>query len=166
MRRSRWCIELAVTYTDSEIDTLVREPKRLPANWRARTQLRPKRGHQERQLNFPGSAGAEFSLILRKSLVNPLDFSAILAVHVPRSNRLFRLRRYNGRSHEHTNHIEADRFYDFHIHLATQRYQEIGSREDAYAEITDRYTDIDGAIQSMFEDAGFEVPPVDQPLLF
>ena len=62
--------------------------------------------------------------------------------------------------------LRADRFYDFHIHLATQRYQEIGSREDAYAEITDRYTDIDGAIQSMFEDAGFEVPPVDQPLLF
>ncbi len=156
---------MAVTYTDPEIDALVREPKHLPANWRARTQLRPKRGHQERQLNFSGSAGADFSLILRKSLVNPLDFSAILAVHVPRSNRLFRLCRYNGRSHEHTNHIEGDRFYDFHIHLATQRYQEIGSREDAYAETTDRYTDIDGAIQSMFEDAGFEVPPVDQPLL-
>ena len=117
MRRSRWCIELAVTYTDSEIDTLVREPKRLPANWRARTQLRPKRGHQERQLNFPGSAGAEFSLILRKSLVNPHDFSAILAVHVQVQSAVPSAR-YNGGSHEHKKSLEADRFYDFHIHLA------------------------------------------------
>ena len=75
---------------------------------------------------------------------------------------LFRLRRYNGKSHEHTNHIEGDRFYDFHIHMATERYQDIGSREDAYAMVTDGYTDIEGAIHRMFEDAEFDVPPADQ----
>jgi hypothetical protein len=44
------------------------------------------------------------------------------------------LRRHNGKSHEHTNQIEAGAFYDFHIHRATERYQELGMREDAYAE--------------------------------
>jgi hypothetical protein len=29
------------------------------------------------------------------------------------------LRRCNGKSHEHTNIIESDKFYDFHIHTAT-----------------------------------------------
>ena len=95
-------LKMAVIYTDSEIEALVQSPKRLPAIWRSETQLRPKRGHQERQLTFSGSEGDDFSLILRKSLVNPLDFSVILAVHVPMSNQVFRLRRYNGKSHEHT----------------------------------------------------------------
>ena len=156
---------MAVTYTDSEIDALIQQTKYLPENWRFQTQLRPKRGHQERQLGFSGSEGDEFSLILRKNLVNPLSFSVILAVQVPRSNQLFRLRRYNGKSHEHTNHIEGEKFYDFHIHMATERYQEIGSREDGYAVVSDRYTDIEGAIQRMIHDAGFHVPPVDQMIL-
>ena len=69
--------------------------------------------------------------MLRQNKINRLDFSVILAVRVPQSNLLFRLRRYNGKSHEHTNHIEGDTFYDYHIHMATERYQEIGTRKDA-----------------------------------
>ena len=92
-------------------------------------------------------------------MLNALDFSAILAVHVPQSNRLFRLRRYNGKSHEHTNSIEGDTFYDYHIHIATERYQEIGAHEDAYAEITNRYDDLESARDCLFSDATFDVPP-------
>jgi len=55
-----------------------------------------------------------------------LDFSIILAYCPEASNQLFRLRRYNGKSHEHTNTIEADKFYNYHIHTATERYQELG----------------------------------------
>ena len=95
-------------------------------------------------------------------MLNTLDFSAILAVHIPQSNRLFRLRRYNGKSHEHTNSIEGDTFYGYHIHTATERYQEIGAREDAYAEVTDRYNDLDGALDCLLHDAGFDVPPDEQ----
>jgi len=90
-----------------------------------------KRGHQERHFDITGVDGSEFRVILRQSTANVLDFSAILAVRVPQSSQVFRLRRYNGRSHEHTNHIEGLSFYDFHIHLATERYQELGAREDA-----------------------------------
>ena len=35
--------------------------------------------------------------------------------------------------------MEASTFYDFHIHMATERYQEPGMRGDAYAEATDRF---------------------------
>ena len=105
-----------------------------------------------------GDAGNEFRLILRQNQINPIDFSVILAVQVPESNLVFRLLRFNGRSHQHTNHIEGETFYDFHIHTATERYQAIGTREDAYAEPTERYGDFYGAFQCMITDANLKVP--------
>ena len=108
----------------------------------------------------------EFRLILKQNAINQFNYSIILAVRVPQSNQLFRLRRCNGRSHEHTNHIEGVTFYDFHIHLATERYQALGAREDAYAEPTDRYSDFHSALQCMIADANLEVPPDPQGHLF
>ena len=157
---------MAVMYSDQEIDSLVQEDKPVPAHWRNRVRLRPKRGHNERYLDLAGVAGSEFRLILRQNQINPLDFSVILAVRVLRSNQIFRLRRYNGRSHEHTNHIEGMTFYDFHIHFATERYQELGTREDAYAEPTDRYGDFRSALRCLSEDANLKVPPEPQGELF
>ena len=107
-----------------------------------------------------------FRLILRKSRINRLDFSIILAVLVPQSTQVFRLRRYNGRSHEHTNRIENETFYDFHIHFATERYQDLGAREDAYARPTSRYGTFRGALECLLTDASFSVPPKAQGELF
>lgn len=157
---------MAVTYLDKEIVDLVKEHKSLPADWRKRVVLKPKRGHSQQQLDIMGDAGSEFRLILRQSRRNPLDFSIILAVRVPGSNQLFRLRRYNGKSHEHLNSIEDVKFYDFHIHLATERYQEIGMREDAYAEPTDRYSNFQGALRCLIKDANLALPPESQGNLF
>lgn len=157
---------MAGTYSDTEIGTLMRERKPLPEDWRRRVQLRSKRGHQERELEMAGDGGSEFRLILRQNRINPLDFSIILAVRVPGSSQIFRLRRYNGKSHEHTNHIEAVTFYDFHIHMATERYQEIGTREDAHAEPTERYGDFHGALRCLIDDANLHVPPEAQSSLF
>lgn len=157
---------MAVTYSDGEIAVLLQERKPLPPDWRNRIRLRPKRGHDEQQLEMRGDQGSEFHLILRQNKINPLDFSIILAVRVPQSNQLFRLRRHNGKSHEHTNHIEAATFYDFHIHIATERYQEIGAREDAYAEPTDRYGDFHGALHCLIDDSNLDAPPEAQRSLF
>ncbi len=38
---------MAVSYTDDEIDALVRERKPLPADWQDRTRMKAKRGHDE-----------------------------------------------------------------------------------------------------------------------
>lgn len=150
---------MAVRLTDEEIATLVAERKDLPGDFQARFQTRPKRGHRERDLDITGQGDIQFRVILRQSLSNALDFSVILAYRLPQSTEVFRLRRYNGRSHEHTNDLEGDRFYDFHIHQATQRYQELGAAEDAYAERTDRYADMDDAVRCLLQDCGFILPP-------
>ncbi len=145
--------------SDEEIAQLVSERKPLPENYQSQLQLRPKRGHHERELDIVGANDSGFRLILTESLFNSLDFSVILAYRMPQSNEVFRLRRYNGRSHEHTNSIEQQTFYDFHVHQATERYQEIGSTEDSYAQPTDRFSDLRGALDCMLGDCGFDVPP-------
>lgn len=153
---------MAKTYSDSEIEGFIAERKPLPPKWREQMNLRSKRGHDERELDLIGNAGNEFRVILRRSRVNILDFSVILAVRVAQSNRFFRLRRYNGKSHGHRNQIENNSFYGFHIHMATERYQEFGTREDAYAEATERYGDYEGALLCFIEDLNFKTPSEDQ----
>ena len=157
---------MASELSDAEITVLLAEPKPLPEDYSARLQLRPKSGHKERELDVTGAGGSDFQLIVRQSIFNPLDFSVILGYLMPGSNILFRLRRYNGRSHEHTNRIEGNTFYDFHIHTATERYQAAGFEEDHYAETTNRYAELSGAIQCMLQDCAFEVPSGTQESLF
>lgn len=153
---------MAVTFTDHEIARLMGERKNLPTNWPAQVNLRPKQGHQECSIDIAGESGSNFRLILRRSRIVWVDFSIILALLIPQSNQVFRLRRCNGKSHQHTNHIEGDFFYDFHIHMATERYQSIGLREDAYAEVTTEYSDFSRALNCMLRDGNFVFPPSSQ----
>lgn len=153
-------------YSESRIATLLLERKPVSGSWRDQIRLQPKQGHGERHLDLTGNEGSAFRLIFRQSRRNSLDFSIILAVRPPQSNQFFRLRRYNGKSHEHTNHIEGERFYDFHVHRATERYQDLGTREDAYAEPTERYGDFRGAVQRLIDDVNLEISPEAQSDLF
>jgi hypothetical protein len=140
---------MAVVLSDMEINLLLSEPKQLPDDYRFRIQMKSKRGHRERELSVTGFAKSEFVLILRESNFNALDFSIILGCLPAGYHTLFRLRRYNGRSHEHTNKIEGQTFYDFHRHTATERYQASGFREDGFAEPSDRFQDFAGALRCM-----------------
>lgn len=153
-------------YSDNDIHQMIRERKPLPANFMSRIKLRSKRGHKERELEITGAQGNEFRLILRQSTFNALDFSLILAVTPPGTNLLFRLRRYNGKSHEHSNQIEGHTFYAFHIHEATERYQDLGAREDAFAQPTERFADFHSALQCILRDCCFVGPEGSQTSLF
>lgn len=146
---------MAVTYSDAEIAALLAERKPLPTDWQIPLQLKQNGRQSERQFDLTSERSSEFLLILRQSLINALDFSVILAVRVPGSSRVFRLRRHNGPTHRHGNQLEGDSFVGFHIHTATERYQAQGLREDGFAQPTDRYTDFDGALTCMIEDAHF-----------
>lgn len=157
---------MPVQLTDSDISRLVAEPKPLRADYQARIATKPKRGHSERELDVTGANGSQFRLILRQSLFNAFDFSVILAYCAPSTNQIFRLRLYNGRSHEHTNPLEGETFYSFHIHLATERYQELGLREDTYAQQSARFAAFHDAVRCMFSDCAFEVPVSAQGNLF
>ncbi len=143
---------------DRQIEKLINEGKPLPADYLHRLRLKNKRGHRESQLDIMGTDGNRFRIILRSSGYNTIDFSAILAYLVPNSNRVFRLRRYNGRSHEHTNIIEGEKFFSFHIHRATERYQNMGRPEDAYAVQSEKFNDLDGAVSLMFSQCNFRLP--------
>ena len=108
---------MSLKYSDNEILGMVAERKPLPANWRSRIILRDKRGHKEREMDIIGENGNEYRVILRQNDFNKLDFSVIFALNPSDSNQIFRLRRYNGKSHEHTNQLENGTFYDFHSSL-------------------------------------------------
>ncbi len=157
---------MAELLTDTDIQRLTNEPKPLPANYRDRIRLKTKRGHKEAEVQVTGLDGSTFRLILRQSKLDPLDFSVIVGYEMPNTNALFRLRRYNGKSHQHTNKLEQRTFFDYHIHEATQRYQEHGMSEDAYAEPTDRYADVDSAMKCAIEDCQFRLPSGAQLPLF
>lgn len=145
--------------SDAEIDELVKERKILPDGFRQKLIVKAKHGHKERELTVSGGTGRTFRIILRESNFNAMDFSAILVYLPHETNIPFRLRRYNGKSHEHTNKIEKETFYDFHIHMATERYQQVGEeKEDAYAMVTDRYGDLQEALNCLIKDCGFALP--------
>ena len=103
--------------------------------------------------------------VLSNNRRSKLNFSVILGVKVPPPKKFFRLKRYNG-DHEHTNTIEDEKLNGFHIHTATERYQVNSVREEDYAELTERYTNVNGALKCLFADANFEHPNALQDALF
>ncbi|SRR5581483_8706592 len=151
--------------TDSEINALLIERKPLPEDYKKRIVLKPKRGHSECEFSITGENGHGFCVLIRKSIHSALDFSVILAYDPPGTNARILLRRYNGKSHEHSNTLEREPpFYDFHIHTATERYIRAGLRAEHYAETTSRYADVQAAFFCLTRDCGLEAPPGDAPL--
>lgn len=106
---------MAPILTDSEVLQLIQEEKIFPKEYNSLFQMKEKKGHREQELTLKRIDGSLFKIILRQSRINILDFSVILGYMPPKSNIMFRLRRYNGKSHEHTNVIEKAVFYDFHM---------------------------------------------------
>jgi hypothetical protein len=120
---------------------------------------RRKRGHLEGLKDVVGVEGSKFRLVVRQSLLDVQDFSAILGWERSSHTGLFRLRRCNGRSHEHRNQLDGGAvFFDFHVHTATERYQVGGYDEEHYALPTDAYVDLVGAIRHLLETCSFEPP--------
>ena len=152
---------MAVTYSDEEIEELMQERKVLPNDWRNQLELDKPPDRQRRLCVKNDSSRNTFCIITNPGKVNPLGFSVILTVIVPLSKRHFRLRRYDGSDHTHYNRIEKEEIDGFHIHYATERYQlnRLKPKEDDYAQPTDRYGDLEGALQCLIDDANFERPP-------
>jgi hypothetical protein len=151
-----------IFFTDADIASLVSEPKALKPGWRSRLKLKPKSNEAHGECDFELGAANErvFELKIRAARLDPMSFSVILCYRVPNSNRLFRLRRYNG-LHRHTNRIESQTFTEFHIHEATERYQERGAKEEDFAVPTARYQDLATALDCCLADCNITDP--DQP---
>ena len=137
---------------DNQIDDLIIEEKRIKLVVRDIWNLKTRGVHKENDLTISRFDGSQFKIILRQNALNILDFSVILGYIPKESNQVFKLRRYNGKSHQHTNRIEKQTFYDFHIHKATERYQKSGMKEEGFAEITNRYSDLKSAFVCLTSD--------------
>lgn len=166
---------MARTLTDDEIDSLVAESKSLKKGWtkRLRPHAKSNLQHAQRALEVQGEAENKFRIIIRKNAINPLDFSIILTFK-DKDGSEFVLRRYNGKHpSQHTNRLEKARgepnssFRNtFHIHKATQRYQDEGLPIDGYAEETTEYASFDTALQAFVRSNGIVLPGDDAPSLF
>lgn len=152
-------------FTDNEINELTLERKGYSGTVEDLLKFKESDGHKRSAFEIPRSDGSAFIVKLRQNTNTLNDFSAILAFQQKGVNKDFKLRRYNG-MHEHTNKLENIRFFDFHIHYATQRYQDAGRKEESYAEKTDRYSDIKGALKCLIDDCHIQIKTDPQVRLF
>ncbi len=155
-----------IYFTDNEIESLMAEEKVFNGTIEDILAFKESDGHKRASIEMKRSDGAKFIVKLRQSLQNINDFSAIFAFQPKGSNKDFKLRRYNGKNQEHTNKLEGNKFYGFHIHIATQRYQDAGKKEESYAEKTTRFGDIKSALKCLLQDCNIKTNPNPQTSLF
>lgn len=143
-----------------QMEALLVMPKPLPSNYQRVLTLKqnPKQAYSKAEVKVEVDPEHVFFIKLRQTLQEPDNFSVIVGYVIPHTNRLFHLRRYNGRM-EHRNKLEKTRFIDYHIHQATERYQLVeGSCVEGYAEQTALYSDIMGALQLALKECNFVLP--------
>ena len=146
--------------TDGEIQDLIDEPKTMGCSVDSLLSgMKSKLGgkgvsHLQNSRKFPRSNGVgEWLIYLRRSKEYMFDFSCGLKFIPKGRKQAFTLIRYNGKSHYHTNRLENENpFYDFHIHRATEKYQNSSYGEEHYAIPTERYADIHGAFRCLLVD--------------
>jgi hypothetical protein len=150
--------------SEDRINELIAEEKPLPSGLAPLGAMSQRSQHYRKDYKVMCPSGNEFLVAVRRSALNVLDFSVILGYQLPHVHTIFRLRRYNGKSHHHTNTLEKQIFYDFHFHTATERYQRPGFREDHFA-VTTNHHSLESAIQCLLDDCGFR-PPMEKSPLF
>ena len=151
--------------TDATIAELIDEVKNIPTGLAVPLKAMTERnGHWQKSYEIESETSNRFIVKIRQSCINPMNFSVILGYMLPGTYTVFRLRRYNGKSHDHTNVLENEKFYDFHVHKATQRYQIAGFNEDHFAERTSRFCDIGSAVECLLNECGFRSPLAGTPL--
>ncbi len=145
--------------TNKEIDDLVNEPK--PVGMSTNEFMQKMKRKSGRAASFLQNSHAfqrqhgegEWLLYARINEDNLLDFSCGLGFIPKARNKVFILRRFNGKSHQHTNKLDGhESFYDFHIHQATEKYQNSSYADEHYAERTDRYTRLEQALDCLLQD--------------
>lgn len=124
--------------------------------------------HQQMNYRLIGADDNLFTLYLRQNTNISEDFSCGLSWSMP-SGEVLTLVRYNGPSHPHRNQIERQVIeFESHIHRATPKYMDAGRKPEGYAEATNRYDSLRGALHCLVSDCnvtGIQTDP-DHPDLF
>lgn len=145
---------------DSEIQSLIDDVKPITSN--AVKMIKPvplnNRRHMGHEHEVLSRSGKKYSIYVRLNSINVHDFSIILKYYEASSKSWYVLRRYNGSSHRHTNIIERTKIIRaFHIHKATERYQNMGLNIDGYAESTEAYSNWRDALSLMLKECNFRM---------
>ena len=99
-----------------------------------------------------------FEVFVRVNNEIPGDFSVGVIYRPEGYDKGIVLRRYNGNSHSHTNKIEREKIVrKFHIHEATERYQDAGYKAEDYATISTGYSTYQEAIDRMIDECNLRV---------
>lgn len=152
--------------TDVKIENLLKCNKQL-SNPKAKF----KEIEGRKQINYKAVAldgsNHQFEIYYRQNLREGMedDFSCGIS-WISSNGEQITLKRYNGPSHNHPNHLEQTKTgYNCHIHLATERYIKANRKPEGFAEITDRYTSVEGALHCLIKDcniSGIKTNPDDQ----
>lgn len=152
--------------SQAEIEALITCPKRV-RNPGSREKTKGK--HLERDYLVLSQDGkSEFVVFTRQSLLIQDSFSAGLRWRSKTGDEVI-LVRCNGPDHEHLNSVERMRFAGrCHVHRATERYLTLGRKAEGYAEVTDAYHSLSGALHHLAQLASIEglATQPDEPDLF
>lgn len=158
--------------TQDRIFDLISCPKKV-TNPSARS--REKDGHLQHNYKVVAEDGSsnKFELYTRQNLRNGMqdDFSCGLRWIAPNGDSLT-LKRYNGSNHNHLNHLTSERLGNVcHIHTATELYIKASKKPEGYAEATNQYNTLAGALHCLIKDcniSGLSSSPdiTNQPDLF
>lgn len=139
--------------TDDKIMDLLNCPKQF-----TNPQSRKKVLDGSEQVNYKvvatDDSGHIFQVYLRQNIRPNMekDFSCGISWISPNGEAIT-LKRYNGASHPHKNHLEGEVFkYTHHIHFATEKYILSNRKADGYAQLTDRYNTLNGAFHCLVTD--------------
>lgn len=139
------------TLTDDKIAQLLAVPKRVE-NPQAREKSEGK--HLRRDYRVVSDDGEHrFALFTRQSTRIAEGFSAGLLWHAKTGEDVMLLR-CNGSDHPHPNLLEHERIeYQCHVHLATERYSQANRRIEGYAQETETYHTLAGALHHLVQQA-------------
>lgn len=146
-------ITISQPYTDEKFEHLRHMSKQVK-NPGARWSERPKSHIGHKQRNFKAvsldSPDINFGVYMRQNTDIEEDFSCGIEFR-PFAGSAIVLARYNGPSHWHR---DADKVIDHrpHIHRASERAISMGKKPDWFADETDRFETVEGALACLMKD--------------
>jgi hypothetical protein len=153
--------------TTDQISDLLNCTK-VVANANSREKLIEGREQYTYKATATDGSGHEFEIYKRQNSREGMedDFSCGITWLAPNGETLT-LKRYNGPSHNHPNHLENGEKLGLvcHIHIASEKYIKANRKPEGFAIKTDKYRTLDGAFQCLVEDCritGFNNAPDDQ----
>jgi hypothetical protein len=149
--------------TDARLDALIRMEKKV-TNPQAKQKTEGRHLRTDYRVVSRDSKH-EFALYTRQSTRLRTSYSAGLR-WLPRDSEGVMLMRCNGPSHEHANVLEGDKIsFKCHVHIARERYLSGNKRDEAYAEATDEYEDLSGALLHLIKACNISGLAVDENMV-